>query len=132
MPYPDCGCLTATRQGRRRRLVLEHVIEHGVWTTRYGESVGEDHNRCRSRIHADRTRTWFAESQWFALGVIVDAGDRTFSDSNAFTGSTSEAPGRPNRITADSSGSIAVNRAEGNNRSEGVTRDVPGEEEVAL
>src|ERR1051326_2017782 len=128
MPDPDCGCLTATRQGRRRRLVLEHVIEHGVWTTRHGESVGEDHDRCRSRIHADRTRTWFAESQWFAIGVIVDAGDRTFSAADAFTGSTSESPGSTGGFPVDSSGSIVVNRAEGIriNRSEGVARDVPG------
>lgn len=86
MHHPDCGDSAATGQSRRRRVVLQHAFEHGLWPARHGESVGEDHDRRRGGVHVDCVDAWFANLQWFAIGVAVDTRKRTEPESN--TGAT--------------------------------------------
>ena len=74
MRDPDRSDPAATRQSRRRRVILEHVVEYSLRPARHREPTREDHDRSRSSVHAGRTRAWFAGSQWFAIGVAVSAG----------------------------------------------------------
>jgi hypothetical protein len=81
---PDRGRVAATRQSRRRRVVLEHVIEHCVRPARHSEPPREDHDRRRGGVHAGRTRAWFANPQRFAFRVVVSTGGASSeSDSNS-------------------------------------------------
>jgi hypothetical protein len=112
---PDRGRVTATRQGRRGRVVLEHTVEHGVWTTRHSESTRKDHYWRSGCIHADRPRARFVEPDWFAISVIVNTGRTSCEsqpDSSARATGTGELTGnftreRASRITCECTSGIA-------------------------
>jgi len=78
--HPDRGDLAATGQSRRWRVVLQHALEHGLRPARHGESVGEDHDRRGGSVHVDCVDAWFADLQWFAIGVAIDTRKRTRSE----------------------------------------------------
>ena len=65
------GDPAATRQGRCGSALLKHFIEHRIRTARHGESACKDHDRRRSRIHADRADVGIADSEWFEIGLAV-------------------------------------------------------------
>ena len=85
MHHPDCGDSAATGQSRRWRVVLQHALEHGLRATRHGESVGEDHDRRRGGVHVDCVDAWFADLQWFAIGVVLDTRKRARRESESDT-----------------------------------------------
>ena len=74
MHHPDCGDPAATGQSGRRRVVLEHALEHGFRPARDSESAGEDHDWRGGGVYDNRVDAWFADLQRFAIGVAVGAG----------------------------------------------------------
>ena len=86
------GDPTSAWQGRRGRALFQHVIEHCFRTTRHRQSPREDHDWRGRGVYVDRSRTWFADADWFAFGVAIDSGRaRRDSESNARTGATTRA-----------------------------------------
>ena len=104
---PDRSDPAATRQSRRRRAVLKHAFEHGLRPARHSELAGEDHDRRRRSVHADRLDAGTSGVHWFEIGVAISTGRaRREPEPNANTGATISArniTGRTRSITCGES-----------------------------
>ena len=75
-----------TRQVRRRRSLFQQRVEHGVWSTRDGEHLVEDHDWGRGRLHAFCPDAFAAGRNGFPFGFAIDCAG---GDSYAGAGSIS-------------------------------------------
>ena len=89
MLHPDSGDPAATRQSGRGCAFLEHGFEHRLRPAWYGKPVGEDHNRRRSSVHADRVDAEFANTDRLAFNPRVNTGKRTARKPEPIAGSGS-------------------------------------------
>ena len=99
MRDPDRSDPPATRQSGRRRVVLEYAVEHGVWPARHRESACEDHDRRGSSVYVDCVSAGFADTEWFAIGVVVAT---CGAGSNAHTGARANITGSSRGIHSTS------------------------------
>jgi len=77
VPHPGGSDPAAAGQGGRGRAFLEHDLEHRFRPARDCKLVGQDHNRRRRRVHADRIDTRFAAIHRLALDPGVDTRKRS-------------------------------------------------------
>ena len=89
MLHPGGGDPAATGKSGRWRALLEHDLEHRLRPARHRKFVGEDHNRRRSRVHADRPDARSAKLHRLAIDPGINPGHRTGSKPESIANSGS-------------------------------------------